>query len=89
MKLISEDTLFKHFMDMPWYDNADREIALDAILAIVGVDAVPVRRGKWNKSYKSGYTPTDGKPICSICDCWNGRESNYCPNCGADMRGVE
>lgn len=48
-------------------------------------NAEPVRHGRWNKAYRSGYVPTDGKPICSECDCWNGGKSDYCPHCGAKM----
>lgn len=52
------------------------------------VDAVPVRYGKWIvKRYSPGGR---GRTVrfCSECGAnnWN-RKSNYCPNCGADMRG--
>ena len=50
------------------------------------IDAVPVRHGKWI---------VKGQEIfCSVCEeessyTWHGSSkfSNYCPNCGADMRG--
>ena len=51
------------------------------------IDAVPVVRGKW--AYTNPLTDT---LVCSECD-WNipGEEfvTNFCPNCGADMREVE
>ena len=58
---------------------------------IKAVDAKAVVRGRWllpKESY--GF-------VCSVCggSCWyydyeqTIGESNYCPNCGADMRGME
>lgn len=52
------------------------------------VDAVPVVRGEWKR-----VTHSRGGHECSICKSYapsyvSGREhiSNFCPNCGADMR---
>ena len=47
-------------------------------------DVEPVRHGRWIASH-------DEFCACSICKypvyaCWN--QTNYCPNCGADMRGI-
>lgn len=58
------------------------------------VDAVPVRHGKWlpKHHYIAGHEFVSGH-ICSECgdDALNaeGDEflTDYCPNCGADMRG--
>lgn len=52
------------------------------------IDAEPVRHGKW-----IGYAGTIGNE-CSVCGKWidvlqGTAEMNYCPNCGADMRGEE
>ena len=48
------------------------------------IDAVPVVRGEWKNVYKSGHKPNP-ENVCSECDCWSHRRSNYCPNCGAKM----
>ena len=47
-------------------------------------DVRDVLRGKW-------IAYQDGKYHCSRCDdvAPKGYRWNYCPNCGADMRGVE
>lgn len=46
------------------------------------IDAVPVKRGKWT------VTPIYIK--CSECgESFMLIPQNYCPNCGADMRGTE
>lgn len=51
------------------------------------IEAEPVRHGRWN----------DGDPYCPICrkdkfrgldaDIWADWKPDYCPNCGAKMRG--
>lgn len=77
-------------------------IPVDVIERAPAVDAVEVRHGRWTPFYESevsgwnpefaGYDPISGYK-CSKC----GEEailncndkfvlSNYCPNCGADMR---
>ena len=42
-------------------------------------DVQPVKRGKWIKA-------TFDYSQCSICGEYR-HQSNFCPNCGADMRG--
>ena len=51
------------------------------------VDAVEVVHGRWIE--KEYCEPFGGYYLfhCSECDAPNARERNYCPNCGADMRG--
>ena len=48
------------------------------------IDAEPVRHGKWVE-----YPIADGMNQCSECGVLRFGESNYCPNCGAYMRGEE
>lgn len=59
--------------------NANRVIS-------VSTDVAPVRHGhgQWSRSYKSGVEVYEGV-VCSCCDMWNERGSNYCPHCGAKM----
>ena len=48
-------------------------------------DVAPVRHGRWI------HHIAGGKQIsacwCSVCNVEHETEQNYCPNCGADMRG--
>lgn len=50
-------------------------------------DVAPVRRGHW---IKCGYACGKAEFECSLCGEieWRTNETDYCPNCGADMREV-
>ena len=61
--------------------------ACEAVRKIPAADVEPVRHGYWNRKYKSGMIVNDGY-VSSCCDMWNERQSDFCPYCGADMRGV-
>lgn len=59
------------------------------------VDAVPVVHGRWEKEDQSGIS-IDGYMVCSACNVMIPKPDynryclhrlNFCPNCGADMRG--
>ena len=47
-------------------------------------DVAPVRHGRWL------YVDTDTEQffLCNRCKKKEYWESNYCPSCGADMRGI-
>ena len=50
-------------------------------------DVAPVRRGHW---IKCGYACGEAEFKCSLCGEieWRTNETDYCPNCGADMQEV-
>lgn len=59
------------------------------------VDARPVVHGRWEKEDQSGIS-IDGYMVCSACNVMIPKPDynryclhrlNFCPNCGADMRG--
>ena len=68
--------------------NAQRRIDLDLIENLPAADVRENRRGKWQEDIIS--FDEDGSeiyaPFCSECGKVFFRETNYCPNCGADMR---
>lgn len=49
------------------------------------LDAAKVS-GEWSGTYRSGFMPGNSV-VCTACDCWSMRASDYCPNCGARMKG--
>jgi hypothetical protein len=49
------------------------------------VDAVEVVHGEWGEIYTCHGERLWGYK-CSRCEADNSKKSNYCPNCGAEMR---
>ena len=68
-----------------WDDDfgAGWDACLDAIDSIPAADVRPAVRGRWE------YNPGDNIPYCSECMMPQDSECNFCPNCGADMRGEQ
>ena len=57
------------------------EHGIDTRCPLVEIEQYEVKRGKWI-DFKNGWK-------CSACGKWNNETSNFCPNCGADMRERE
>lgn len=89
MRLIDADALFE-VLGLDQYNNAegmtsDEEWIADAIMSVPTIEAEPVRRGKWIREPNCWYRcAVCGDHYPSIAD---NMKYNYCPNCGADMRG--
>ena len=62
-------------------DNPNIEKICEGMQDVVNIhtiEAEPVKRGRWIDGMK-----------CSECGQIDWTKPNYCPNCGADMRGEE
>ena len=68
--------------------NLTAEKFEEAINGIPAADVAQVVHGRWETN-----SDRPDSLICSICKCgfdmWKHDPHNYCPNCGADMRGEE
>ena len=95
MRLTDADYLHEVFFESAQFDTyKDYSFVLDEIDLSPTIDAVPVRRGHWEKI--TGMAPPEfhGHYACSICGWCDKRlttlrremDYNFCPNCGADMR---
>lgn len=55
---------------------------IDAVIkGIPSADVIEPKRGEWI-DFKNGWK-------CNACEKWNSEKSNFCPNCGAEMRGAD
>ena len=66
-------------------------VEVDDIESVPAVDVQPVKRGKWIEVGTNQPLSCDTLYGCSRCQTGRRLKSeltNYCPNCGADMRGV-
>lgn len=65
---------------------------IDTLESIPAADVRPVARGKWVNDHNGKYSASGDNFYCSICKDPSLRafgkpaKTNYCPNCGADMR---
>ena len=78
-------------IDLADFIADERGLLLDAdsvqacLLDIPTADVQPVARGEWE--LVDGAEPR--RYGCSVCKRLSWDETNFCPNCGADMRGVD
>ena len=60
-----------------------------AIQSIPGADVVERKTGEWRGEHKMPDMPRYEFYKCSECGFLSQSVVNYCPRCGADMRGKE
>lgn len=93
MRAIDADALKEYILRSVPNWSEDREIVLDCIANSPTIEER--KKGKWYKP--NGVMPPEhfGRHRCSVCETFamhdwkHHREqlTDYCPNCGADMRG--
>ena len=76
LRLIAKWSDGYRYVEMPAVDMRDE------VNALPSADVVERKHGKWIFTGDSTWN-------CSVCDEYVLSASNYCPNCGADMRGAE
>lgn len=84
IEVVAQQFLFEASAESPYVNDDDideyRKLADKLFEDIPTVDAVPVRPGKWIEGELYIRCSECGYPAGHLSD-------NYCPNCGADMRG--
>lgn len=88
MGLIDTDVLIENLKNDPVGKTMIAHYNLDGFIkSQPTVDAEPVRHGKWIFNPSDAFEAMFAKPKCSECGFESADGGNYCPNCGADMRG--
>lgn len=100
MRLIDADTAIetlengKYSPDYCKEHEIDHSISMEMVRILLNTlpPAQPERKtGQWieheNADIIEGYYVSMYE--CSCCHTWKNDDSNYCPDCGADMRGKE
>lgn len=86
MRLVDMDNLS---FEIPEGTSEEIKILTEVLQNVVSkfpvVDAKPVIHAHWEQQYRSGLPVPFGLAVCSNCDCFSHRRSDYCPNCGAIM----
>ena len=82
--LADEEKIFKVYADNPHSMTTDFEGTLiDAINAIKSIPTIEPKRGEWvDDDFVGQYR-------CSECDYYAIDEYDFCPNCGARMKGAD
>ena len=81
----------RQIKDLPSADVAEQSEIDSIVQTVVALERMgnKRKRGEWQKKEKRGAMTTHTEYHCSECQTIMGAIWNYCPNCGADMRGVE
>ena len=69
-------------------ESIDADVVISDIKDMKAADVAPVRHGHWieHKHFHHAHY-IDSTYECSECKVEEPLTSDYCPNCGADMRG--
>lgn len=92
-RYIDADALLKHARKMSGADWGgefwDEAVLTSDIKNAPTIEARPVVRGEWEpRKDVIGFVRCSVCHDCNIYDDWpDGKKWNFCPNCGADMRG--
>ena len=78
--------MVSEMLEDEWGYDGIKDDVESIVSKIPSFNAAPVVHGEW-----IDYLPVSGdsnlQPRCSQCELTNDAKTNFCPNCGADMRG--
>ena len=89
-----DEVQIEHACDIGYHNGLN--MAVSMTINAPTIDPESLRpQGEWMVTYytttsKRGRVIANAKYVCPKCEHSNGRKrSNYCPNCGAKMKGAE
>lgn len=87
MRLIDADALTYEILSEYGADGGTEDVntIYGMIINAPTIDAEPIKRGTWQYYVKGN----DAWAVCSECGKVSIVGGNYCPNCGAKMKGTE
>lgn len=85
-KQVAIDALHEAYEARNPTQNAIMDKATMVIFRLPPSDVRPVRRGEWKSENTDALTLSDVR-TCSVCGLKKVFITNFCPSCGADMRG--
>lgn len=89
-EVIKETESILNFRRQHHMPTAEYEALLGYLKKRPTVDAVEVVHGRWTPNFEYDFDRGEHRLTgyhCNQCGIWTLKKSNYCPNCGADMRG--
>ena len=86
---IDKEDLIKQLEERPMLPFVEKNFLIGVLSVVPSADVQPVKHGKWlpiieANEYGDAY---QCGTYCSECGETLQSEPNFCPNCGADMRG--
>ena len=74
------------FGKMPIGEKKRVDEITNCIAEVVNAPTIEPKQGEWIEMYRNGF----GNMICMCSKCnFHATKSNYCPNCGAHMKGAD
>ena len=86
----SNEYVFSKFDSDQSRDNFIKALAeelFNKVKDVPSADVAPVVHGKWIPIVSYFHGKPDGRYYCSVCHRVVNKLDNFCPSCGADMRG--
>lgn len=85
MDYIKRSVVVQKVMETKWESGSDGAAAMEIVAATPAADVAPVVHGRWIPFHSE---IAGDMQYCSACEIGFGAKTDYCPNCGADMRAL-